>query len=421
LDGKSARAGASQVDAAACRFCAESLRHSFMDLGSQPLANAYRPVADTAAETFFPLHAFVCANCFLVQIKDPHSPSELFTDYSYFSSYSESWLAHAEAYADAMTRGLGLGGDHLVVEIGSNDGYLLQYFKARGVRVQGVEPAANVARVAAERHGIASRVAFFGRRTAQAMVAEGEAADLLIGNNVLAHVPDINDFVAGLRLLLKPGGVISMEFPHLLRLLAETQFDTIYHEHVSYLSLTVVERIFAAQGLRLFDVEAVTTHGGSLRIFACHDEAQRPQSRAVADLRKHERAAGLGRLETYLGFASAVQEVKHALLSFLVEARESGHGVAGYGAPAKGNTLLNYCGVGSDLLPYTVDRSPHKQGRLLPGSGIPVFATERIFETRPDYLLILPWNLKDEIMQQMQGIRDWGGRFVLPLPKLQVL
>ncbi len=410
------------VSSPLCRFCASPLQHSFADLGLQPPSNAYRRAnAWAAAETFYPLHAYVCDRCYLVQLQDFHTPSELFDDYSYFSSFSQSWLRHAKAYVEAIVPRLEIDENKLVVEIASNDGYLLQYFKAKEIPVLGVEPAANVAKVARERHGIQTLVRFFGQKTAQRMLKEGQAADLLIGNNVLAHVPDINDFVAGLKVLLKADGVITMEFPHLMRLISENQFDTIYHEHFSYLSLGVVERIFAAHGLRLFDVEDLPTHGGSLRIYACHKEGPHQERASLAGLRDQERKAGLEELETYLGFSESIKKVKRALLSFLIEAREAGRSVVGYGAPAKGNTLLNYCGIRSDFLNYTVDRSDHKQGCLLPGTGIPIFAPEKIFKTKPDYVLILPWNLKDEIMEQMQGIADWGGRFVLPIPTLRVV
>ncbi|MFN7981760.1 MAG: class I SAM-dependent methyltransferase [Vicinamibacterales bacterium] len=408
--------------APACRNCGSALEHTFCDLGLSPLANSYRPLADrNAMERFYPLHVLVCDRCFLVQLPEVESPEEIFSDYAYFSSYSTSWLAHAEAYVADMTGRLGLGASSQVVEIASNDGYLLQYFVQRGVPVLGVEPAANVAKVAVEK-GVPSRVAFFGVDTAKTLLAEGIQADLLLGNNVLAHVPKLHDFVEGMRILLKPGGVITMEFPHLLQLMRHVQFDTIYHEHFSYFSLLAVEKVFAAHGLRIFDVIQLPTHGGSLRIFAAHDgDASHPQQPAIAALRAEESAAGLDSLAAYQDFAERVKRAKRHLLRFLVEAREAGKTVVGYGAPAKGVTLLNYCGVGPDLLDYTVDLSPHKQDKMLPGVQVPIAHPDRIAATRPDYVLILPWNLKDEIVKQMAHVRSWGGAFVVPIPDLQVL
>lgn len=405
-----------------CRFCGTVLRESFCDLGMTPLSNAY-VAADALQrrESFYPLHAYVCGACFLVQLDEFESPQHIFGDYAYFSSYSDSWLAHARAYAEAMVRRFRLEASSQVVEIASNDGYLLQYFKERKIPVLGIEPAANVAEVA-RRNGIPTRVQFFGVATARELAQEGLQADLLLGNNVLAHVPDINDFVAGMKSALKPDGVITMEFPHLLRLMQGNQFDTIYHEHFSYLSLTTVNRVFAAHGLVLFDVEELTTHGGSLRIFARHAEASAIAVRpAVAQLMAREAAAGLTTLAAYAAFAEQVRETKRALLEFLITAKRQGKRVAGYGAPAKGNTLLNYCGIRGDFLDYTVDRSPHKQGRYLPGTHIPIHAPDKLRETKPDYVLILPWNLKDEIVGQMAHIREWGGRFVVPIPRVEVL
>jgi 2-polyprenyl-3-methyl-5-hydroxy-6-metoxy-1,4-benzoquinol methylase len=408
--------------APACRNCGSALEHTFCDLGLSPLANSYRPLAErNTAERFYPLHVLVCDRCFLVQLPEVESPEEIFSDYAYFSSYSTSWLAHAEAYVTDMTDRLGLSASSQVVEIASNDGYLLQYFVKRGIPVLGVEPAANVAKVAVQK-GIPSRVAFFGVETAQALRAEGIQADLLLGNNVLAHVPHLHDFVEGMRILLKPGGVITMEFPHLLQLMRQVQFDTIYHEHFSYFSLLAVEQVFAAHGLRIFDVAQLSTHGGSLRIFAAHDEDQtHPVHARIADLRAEETAAGLDALPAYREFAERVKRTKRQLLRFLVDAREQGKTVVGYGAPAKGVTLLNYCGVGTDLLDYTVDLSPYKQDKMLPGVQVPISHPDRIAQTRPDYVLILPWNLKDEIVKQMAHVRSWGGAFVVPIPELQVL
>ncbi len=405
-----------------CRFCRAPLAISFADLGMSPLSNAYLKAEQlNRMELFYPLHARVCGSCFLVQLEQFESPEHIFSEYAYFSSYSDSWLKHAENYTGQMIQRFGINERSHVVEIASNDGYLLQYFVKHGVPVLGIEPAANVAQVA-EKKGVSTLVRFFGTDTAKELAATGKQADLLLGNNVLAHVPDLNDFVHGLAILLKPRGVITMEFPHLLRLMAENQFDTIYHEHFSYFSFLTVERVFAAHGITLFDVEEISTHGGSLRIFGRHvNDASKPASARVSKLRKAEMGAGLDRIETYAAFAEQIKATKRALLRFLIGAREEGKRVAGYGAPAKGNTLLNYCGVRADLLDYTVDRSPHKQGLFLPGTHIPVFPPERIVATRPDYVLILPWNLKEEIVEQMAHVRSWGGKFVVPIPKVKVL
>ena len=409
------------MTAKACRFCQAPLHESFADLGMTPLSNSFiAPDKASAMEPFFPLHAWVCSSCRLVQLEDFESPQHIFSDYIYFSSYSESWLRHAEAYAEAMIRRLGLTDLSTVVEIASNDGYLLQYFKRRGVQVLGVEPAANVAAVAAGK-GIPSDVAFFGKETAKRLRDAGVVPDLMTANNVLAHVPDINDFVEGFAVLLKPDGVVTVEFPHLLRLMQDTQFDTIYHEHFSYLSLHVVQRIFAGHGLRVFDVEHLPTHGGSLRVFAGHHASTHAETPAIAAVLTMEDQAGLERNEPYRRFARKVVETKCALLRFLVDARAAGKTVAAYGAPAKGNTLLNYCGIGPELVAFTVDRSPHKQNMLLPGSRIPVRAPEAIEAAKPDYVLILPWNLREEITAQMSVVRRWGGQFVVPIPTVEVL
>jgi len=404
-----------------CRFCATALRESFCDLGLSPLSNAYVPAAELLkAELFHPLHAFVCHECFLVQLHAFETPDDIFGEYAYFSSFSDSWLAHCRRFAEQMTAALSLGPASRVVEVASNDGYLLKFFKERAVGVLGIEPARNVAATAVAA-GIPTVIEFFGTKLARQMVERGERADLLVGNNVLAHVPDLNDFVAGLALVLAPEGVLSMEFPHLQRLVEGNQFDTIYHEHFSYFSLLTVERVFAAHGLRLFDIEELPTHGGSLRVLACRREATRAETGRVAALRAREQAAGYGRLATYRGFSAGVIEARCALLEFLIDARRAGKQVAGYGAPAKGNTLLNYCGVRPDLLPYTVDRNPYKQGRLLPGTRIPIRAPEEIARTKPGFVVILPWNIKDEVMAQMGHVRGWGGRFVVPIPKLELL
>jgi len=387
-----------------------------------PVSNAFLTADQlNAMEPFYPLHAQVCAKCFLVQLQEFQSPQRIFQDYAYFSSYSDSWLAHARSYAEQMIPRFGLDASSQVVEIASNDGYLLQYFKARDIPVLGVEPAANVAR-AAEAKGIPTVVRFFGTQTARELAGTGRHADLLVGNNVLAHVPDLNDFVAGLATLLKPSGIITMEFPHLLRLMEETQFDTIYHEHFSYFSFSVAERVFSHHGLTLFDVEEIPTHGGSLRIYARHAaHAGLATTDRIVELRRRETAAGLARIETYAGFGKRVEETKRALLEFLIGARRQGKRIVGYGAAAKGNTLLNYCGIREDFLDYVVDRNPHKQHRFLPGTHIPVMPPEKLRETRPDLLLILPWNLKAEIVEQMAHIRQWGGRFVVPVPRVEVL
>jgi len=410
------------VPGLACRACGAALEHVFVDLGSSPLANSYLSTeALSKAEPFYPLTVWVCDRCWLCQLPEAATPAEIFSDYAYFSSYSTSWVEHARRYAEAMVGRFGFGPSHRVVEIASNDGYLLRHFRDRGIPVLGIEPAANVAE-AARAIGIPTVVRFFGRQAAGELVAAGHAADLLLGNNVLAHVPDLDDFVGGLAILLKPGGVLTMEFPHLARLVAGNQFDTIYHEHYSYLSLVAVERFFATHGLELFDVEELPTHGGSLRIYAQHRASGRqPVDPRVAALRARERNDGLETLAYYEAFGEKVRETKRKLLEFLIGARRAGKRIVGYGAPAKGNTLLVYCGIRGDFLDYTVDRSPHKQGRYLPGSRIPIRAPEAIFETRPDYVLILPWNLSEEIAGQMAGIREWGGRFVVAIPEVAVL
>ncbi len=403
-----------------CRFCAAPVTQSFADLGMSPLSNAFVPPERAGAmEPFYPLHAWVCDDCHLVQLEAFETPEQIFGDYLYFSSYAESWLRHAEAYAAEMVARFGLGAASQVVEVASNDGYLLQYFQAQGVQVLGVEPAANVAAVAREK-GIPTEVAFFGVATAQRLKAAGVAPQLMAANNVLAHVPDLNDFVGGFAVLLAPGGVLTVEFPHLLRLMQQNQFDTIYHEHFSYFSLLTVQRIFAAHGLRVFDVQQLPTHGGSLRVFVIQAGAAHAETPAVAALLAEEHAAGLAGRAAYAAFAEQVVDTKAALMAFCVEARRAGKTIVGYGAPAKGNTLLNYCGIGPEFIGFTVDRSPHKQGLLLPGTRIPIRAPEALLAERPDYVLILPWNLRDEITAQMAAVRDWGGRFVVPIPTVQV-
>jgi hypothetical protein len=405
----------------ACRFCGAPVEAVFADLGMSPFANSYiPPERANSMEPFYPLRALVCGNCFLVQLEEFETPEEIFSDYAYFSSYSSSWLEHSRRYAEQMIERFGLNGESHVVEIASNDGYLLQFFRERQIPVLGIEPAANVAEVAVEK-GIPTLVEFFGRETARSS-ADGSLADLLLGNNVLAHVPDLNDFVAGMKILLKPGGVITMEFPHLMRLIDDNQWDTIYHEHFSYFSFLTVSRVFEAHGLRLFDVEELPTHGGSLRIYGAHaEDAEKPDSDAARELRERERAAGYERLDTYLGYGRRVEQDKRQILSFLIDLKEQGLRVVAYGAPAKGNTLLNYCGVRHEFIEYTCDLNPHKQGHLLPGSHIPIRAPEAIREDKPDVVLILPWNLKDEISEQLGFIREWGGRFAARTPELTLL
>ncbi len=404
-----------------CRFCGSQLEHTFVDLGASPLAQSFLGADQLKQmEAFYPLHVYVCGKCFLVQLQEFVAPEDIFSDYLYFASYSDSWLAHAKSYTGQMLERFPITGKSLVVEIASNDGYLLQYFLEKKIPVLGIEPAANVAKVAVQK-GIPSLVKFFSTATARELVAKGQRADLLLGNNVLAHVPNINDFVSGMKILLHPQGVITMEFPHLMRLMTENQFDTIYHEHFSYLSFLAVEQVFAKHGLTLFDVQELPTHGGSLRIFARHaEDVSKPVGPRVTELRSREESAGYRRLETYSCFAEQVKETKRKLLEFLIQAKRDGKTIAAYGAAAKGNTLLNYCGVRSDFVDYVVDRNPHKHGMFLPGVRIPVYAPERIAETRPDYLLILPWNLKDEVIKQNAFIREWGGQFVVPIPRVTV-
>ena len=406
-----------------CRFCGAPLTRTFLDLGQQPLANSYLTPEQLAAgrEPVFPLRTRVCDACFLVQA-DHDVPAEAIFDagYAYFSSFSPGWVEHARRYAEAMIERFGLGPDSLVVEVASNDGYLLQHFLARDIPVLGIEPTANTAE-AARAKGVRTEVVFFNAGTGQALAARGDRADLMAANNVLAHVPDLNAFVAGFRHVLKPEGVLTFEFPHLLNLIEQVQFDTIYHEHYSYLSLLTVEQVLAAHGLRVFDVEQLTTHGGSLRLYCCHQAAGHEETDALRDLRGLEGTAGLGRPKTYDGFAARVTAVRDSFLAFLAEARDEGKVVAAYGAAAKGNTFLNYCGTTAADIVCAFDANPAKQGRYLPGSHIPVFAPEAVATTRPDYVLILPWNLKDEITRQLAYIADWGGRFVVASPQTRVL
>jgi SAM-dependent methyltransferase len=404
-----------------CRFCQSPLRTSFVDLGMSPLCQTHiAPEQLQDMEPFYPLHAYVCEQCHLVQLQEFVAPDAIFSEYAYFSSYSTSWVEHARRYVEMAIDRFDLGDRSRVMEVASNDGYLLQHFVAAGVPVLGIEPAANVAQVAIDK-GIPTTVRFMGRESAAAIAKEHGHADLLLGNNVLAHVPDINDFVGGMKILLAPGGVITMELPHLQRLIEGVQFDTIYHEHFSYLSLVTVERIFAHHGLTLFDVEELPTHGGSLRIFAKHsDDGARPIEPRVAALRQREIDLGFLGPDRYRGFGEQVKACKRKLLTFLIEARNAGKTIVGYGAPGKGNTLLNYCGIRTDFLDFTVDANPYKQGKFTPGTRIPILAPEAIREARPDYVLILPWNLKDEIARQASYVREWGGRFVVPIPEVTV-
>ena len=404
-----------------CRFCAAPLEHVFADLGMSPLANSYlTPEQANAMEPFYPLRAFTCSSCFLVQLEEFETPDQIFSEYAYFSSYSSTWLDHSRRYVEEVVERFGIDERSHVVELASNDGYLLQYFRERRVPVLGIEPAANVAKVALQK-GIPTLVEFFGRETARSLANES-AADLLIGNNVLAHVPDLNDFVAGMKLLLKHDGVITMEFPHLVRLVEQNQFDTIYHEHFSYFSFVTVRRVFAEHGLRLFDVQELPTHGGSLRIYGCHAEDDgKPDTERATELVSRELAAGYEDIQTYLRYAHRVREEKREILSFLIELKRQGLSIAGYGAPAKGNTLLNFCGIGTDFIDYTVDLNPEKQEHLLPGSHIPIRAPEALRETTPDVVLILPWNLREEIMEQHSYVGEWGGRFASRAPKMRLL
>nr|MCM0590712.1 class I SAM-dependent methyltransferase [Gloeotrichia echinulata DEX184] len=404
-----------------CLFCRTKLLHTFVDLGMSPPCESYRkPEQHNEMEAFYPLHAYVCEKCHLVQLQEYINPENIFSEYAYFSSYSDSWLKHANNYVDLVIGRFQLNQDSQVIEIASNDGYLLQYFVEIGIPVLGIEPAVNVAKVAIKK-GIPTVVKFFGQDTARELVSQGKRADLLLGNNVLAHTPYLNDFVAGMKIILKPHGVITMEFPHLMRLMAENQFDTIYHEHFSYFSFITVDKVFNTHRLTIFDVEELPTHGGSLRIYARHTENySQPVSEKVLELKAREESAGFTNLETYFSFGEQVKETKLKLLDFLIKAKRERKSIVGYGAPGKGNTLLNYCGIRTDFIDYTVDRNPYKQGQFLPGTHIPIFHPDKIQETKPDYVLILPWNLQDEIITQIAYIRDWGGQFVVPIPEVKL-
>ncbi len=404
-----------------CRFCGSELRHTFVDLGMSPLCESYLTFDQlNQMEPFYPLRVRVCSECFLVQLEEYVSPEEIFTEYAYFSSYSDTWLEHARSYTQLMLKRFKVNKNCQVLEVASNDGYLLQYFAKNGIPVLGIEPAANVAKVATEK-GIPTITEFFGKKLAHELASQGKKANLLIGNNVLAQIPDVNDFVSGLKTVLKPNGVITVEFPHLMRLMDENQFDTIYHEHFSYFSFITVEKIFTAHGLTIFDVDELPTHGGSLRIYARHTEdTSKAINRSVSDLKMREKDAGLESLQAYVDFSERVKETKRNLLSCLVDIKNRGRSIAGYGAPGKGNTLLNYCGIRTDFLDYTVDRNPYKHNKFTPGTHIPIYHPNTVRETKPDYLMILPWNLREEIVEQMAYIRDWGGKFIIPIPTPEI-
>lgn len=404
-----------------CRLCARELEHEFVDLGMSPLCESFLPADQLdGLESYFPLHAYVCDNCFLVQLKEYVSPAEIFRQYAYFSSYSTSWVEHARAYCEMVTERFGLDADSLVVELASNDGYLLQHFIPLGVPVLGIEPAENVAREAIAK-GIPTRVEFFGTQLAGELAGENYMADLIIGNNVLAQVPNLNDFVAGIKRILKPEGTVTLEFPHIGKLIAGNQFDTIYHEHFSYFSLTAIEHLAARHGLKVIDVEELATHGGSLRVYLALRASPRKADASVSALLAREKKTGLLEIETYRGFAAQVKRTKRELLAFLIHAKNSGKSICGYGAPGKGNTLLNYCGIGTDFLDFTVDRNPYKHGLFTPGMHIPIFPLEAISMAKPDYILILPWNLKSEIVEQMRSVGEWGAKFIVPIPAVSII
>lgn len=404
-----------------CRFCGNTLRYTFVDLGMSPLCESFLSVDQlNQMEPFYPLHVYVCEKCFLVQLEEFVSPENIFTEYAYFSSYSDTWLKHVRDYTRMVVDRFHLGGQSFVVEIASNDGYLLQNFVERKIPCLGIEPAANVAKDAIGK-GIPTLVEFFGEELAQRLASEGKKADIIIGNNVLAQIPNLNDFVEGMKVLLKPQGVITIEFPHLMCLVEQNQFDTIYHEHFSYFSFLSAEKIFSAHGLTLFDVDELPTHGGSIRIYARQDsDNTKPISENVKELRIREKQAGIMTMEYYDSFNERVKESKRKLLTFLIHAKREGKVIAGYGAPGKGNTLLNYCGIRIDFIDYLVDRNPYKHGKYTPGTHIPIYAPSKIDETRPDYVIILPWNLKDEIMEQLSFIKDWKGQFIVPIPEVKL-
>jgi len=408
-----------KLENAHCRYCGNTLKYTFVDLGMSPLCESYVSLVDIdKMEPFYPLHAYVCEACFLVQLEEYVKPEDIFTEYAYFSSYSDSWVEHARRYTEKMVERFKLGRKSFVIEIGSNDGYLLQHFVRRGIPVLGIEPAANVAREAREKN-VPTRVEFFGEKLGFDLASKKQKADLVVGNNVLAQAPRLNDFVRGLKIVLKTDGIITLEFPHLLRLIEENQFDTIYHEHFSYFSLITVEKIFRSHNLTVFDVEELPTHGGSLRIYACHgDNRKNEVTENVNSVKIAEQSAGLQTLAYYLSFADGVKETKFKILEFLIDAKRRGKSIAGYGAPGKGNTLLNYCGIRTDFIDYVVDRNPYKHGKFLPGTHIPIQKPEKIAETRPDYVVIMPWNFKEEIMKQISFIREWGAKFVVFIPRV---
>lgn len=412
-----------EIQSLKCRFCENDLKHTFIDLGMQPLCESYiKPEDLNKMEPHYPLHTYICDKCYLVQLQEFVSASDIYSEYAYFSSYSDSWLQHAKEYTDLTIKKFALNKNSLVAEIASNDGYLLQWFRERNIPILGIEPAANIAEFAIKKKNIRTEVKFFGVETAIYLKEKYGQPDLLLGNNVLAHVPNINDFVKGMKIFLKPGGIITMEFPHLQRLIEENQFDTIYHEHFSYLSFTIVSEIFEFHGLELWDVEELDTHGGSLRIYGKHiDDDSKPVTNRVKMLLKRELDLGFKNIEFYKSFEENVKETKRKILDFLIQAKRDGKQVVGYGAPGKGNTLLNYCGVRTDFLDYTVDRNTYKQNSFLPGTLIPILDPVKIKETKPDYVFILPWNLKDEIIKQHSYIKEWGGKFVVPIPELLIL
>ncbi len=420
LDATARKARVGSHSAGPCRLCGSDLTQTFVDLGMSPLCESFlEPRQLDEMEPYFPLHAFVCGSCFLVQLKQYVSSETIFSEYAYFSSYSTSWVAHAAAYAGMITERLRLGAKSQVVELASNDGYLLQHFVPLGVPVLGIEPAINVAEVAVGK-GIPTLTGFFTLALAKTLVEQGMRADLIVGNNVLAQVPDLNDFVAGMQHLLAPEGVITLEFPHLVRLMAENQFDTIYHEHFSYFSLITIEQLAQRHELTLVDVEQLPTHGGSLRVYLAHRQSsQRPTPR-VASLLAEEERLGLRDIHSYERFAEQVKETKRRLLAVLIDIKNAGKTICGYGAPGKGNTLLNYCGIGPDFLDFTVDRNPYKHGRFTPGMHIPILDVDAIDRAKPDYILVLPWNLRQEIMSQMDHVGEWGGRFIIPIPEVTV-
>ncbi|WP_417453744.1 methyltransferase domain-containing protein [Kiloniella sp.] len=404
-----------------CRSCGTELKHTLLDLGKTPLANSYvEKGKESIPDSQYPLHARVCSECFLVQVEDVVPPEDIFSDYAYFSSYASSWVEHAKQYAKKSSERFGLNKSSLVIEVASNDGYLLQHFVQNGIRVLGIEPAANVA-IEARKKSVPTEVAFFGCETARKVKEQHGAADLMAANNVLAHVPDINDFVSGFEILLADDGVVSFEFPNLLNLIENVQFDTIYHEHFSYLSLFAIEKCFGRNGLRVFDVEELETHGGSYRVWACKATSNRTETENLHLIRQKEKAAHLDSLVGYENFEPRVQKLREELLNFLHKAKGEGKSVLGYGAAAKGNTLLNYCGVGANLISHVADLNPHKQNTLLPGSRIPVIAPTEIAELKPDYILILPWNLRDEISSSLSYVSEWGCKFVVPVPTTEVI